>query len=163
MLPVNDRVSGDEFMDKERASLRYRLEQLADDELLRRYRSGDMTALASEVAADELRARGLSTHFKADHVEETETNPSRFSMQGDVICLARLTSPVEADILCGLLDAEGIRAVAADANLVRVNSLLAQALGGIRIMVHESDLLRARDILQALHRGDFALSGDDRS
>ena len=144
-------------MEMERTTLQERFEQMGDEELLRRYHSGDMTTLALDVAAAELKARGHSLNVEA----AADTEPSEPMQEGDVLCLTRLASPIDADILCARLNAEGIMTVAADANLVRVNPLLTQALGGIRVMVREADLASARVILQALHRGDFALSEDD--
>lgn len=151
-------------MDSERAAFRARFEQMDDDELLRRFRSGDMTPMAREAAAEALRERGISPEpmpVPTDPEVEIDPDPAPDMPVGDVVCLTRLSSPVDAALLCGLLNAEGIPAVEADANLVRVNSMLTQALGGIRVMVGERDLPRAREIVQALHRGEFALSEDD--
>jgi hypothetical protein len=72
-----------------------------------------------------------------------------------------MASPMQAEILCGLLESEGVYATAADANLIRTDSFLTAALGGIRIMVGEADLQRARGIEQAYRRGDFAIPSDD--
>lgn len=151
-------------MDSERAAFQERFEQMGDDELLRRFRSGEMTSMAREVAAEALRERGISPELEpapADSDAEIDPDPAPDMPLGDIVCLTRFSSPVDAALLCGLLNAEGIPAVEADANLVRVNSMLTQALGGIRVMVGERDLPRAREIVQALHRGEFALSEDD--
>ena len=148
----------------ERAELKERFEQMDDDELLRRYRSGDMTELAEQVAAEALRERNLSTDLLPapdPSAPERMINHAHADMDGDVVCLTRVTSPIQAELLCGLLESEGVYAMAADSNLVRVNSMLTQALGGIRIMVRESELERARDIEQAFRRGDFAIPSDD--
>ncbi len=145
----------------ERAQLRERFEQMEDDELLRRYRSGDMTILASDVAAEVLRNRNLSTDMQLATESEIVTVPAGLEESGGVVCLTRVASPVQAELLCGLLTSEGVNAMAADSNLVRVNPMLTQALGGIRIMVRESELELAREIEAAFRRGDFALSADD--
>lgn len=60
-------------------------------------------------------------------------------------------------MLCARLEAEGIPAVAGDAELTRANSFLTQALGGIRVLVHEANLSRAAEVWAALQRGDYAL------
>jgi hypothetical protein len=82
-------------------------------------------------------------------------------IQGISCALTRVDSPIQADLLCGFLGSEGVDAIAADSNVVRVNSMWTQALGGIRVMVSESDLVRARELLEAFRRGDFALPSDD--
>ncbi|WP_158885850.1 DUF2007 domain-containing protein [Rhodanobacter sp. L36] len=137
-----------------------RFGQMDGDELLRRYRSGDMTTVAMDVAAAELATRGLSTEMPSAS-PATEEVVSDNEATGDLVCLTRTNSPVHAELLCGLLGSEGIHAVAADANLVRVNSVWTQALGGIRVMVSESDVVQARGVLEAFRRGDYALSSDD--
>ncbi|NQU41385.1 MAG: DUF2007 domain-containing protein [Lentisphaerae bacterium] len=53
----------------------------------------------------------------------------------------------EADALCTLLEADGIQAFIPDQSAVAANPLLANAFGGIRVQVDESDLPRAREIL----------------
>jgi hypothetical protein len=147
-------------VESERTELKVRFEQMDDDELLRRYRSGDMTAVAMDVAAAELATRGLSTEMPSAS-PATEEVVLDDEVTGDLVCLTRTGSPVHAELLCGLLGSEGIHAVAADANLVRVNSVWTQALGGIRVMVRESDVVHARDVLEAFRRGDFTLPSDD--
>lgn len=143
----------------ERMELKKRFDEMDDDELLRRYRSGDMTEFASGVAAELLRERNLPI----DQQPPTEAEPALAEPPepGDVVCLTRMASPMQAEILCGLLESEGVYATAADANLIRTDSFLTAALGGIRIMVGEADLQRARRIEQAYRRGDFAIPSDD--
>ena len=65
-----------------------------------------------------------------------------------------------AIIQSSCLHAAGIHAEAGDINIVQANALLAIAVGGANIRVHQSDLAEARQVLIAYRRGDFAL-GDD--
>lgn len=147
-------------MEVNREALAQRFAQL-DDELLRqRFASGDMTPMAMEVAAEELRRRGLVAEHRRntpDRNDSVEPVVAHGEPLGDVVCLARIRDLMEAQVLCALLEAEGIPAVAGDAELIRANSFLTQALGGIRVMVHEANLVRARDVWAALQRGDYAL------
>lgn len=143
----------------DRVTLRQRFEQMADDELLRRYRSGDMTDEAKEVALDELRARAL---IVGPAPLNAEAAAEESGAGVDVVCLARLLVPTDAHILCGLLEAEGIATVAGDAHLVQANPFLTMAVGGVRVLVYERDLARAREILRAWRDGDYALSEDER-
>jgi len=80
---------------------------------------------------------------------------------GDLRLLARFLNPTDAFILQGRLQAEGVRAVVADAQLVQTHSLLAIAVGGARVLVPLSQLAEARDIHAALERGDYALDDED--
>jgi hypothetical protein len=63
----------------------------------------------------------------------------------------------EALFLKSVLDAAGIEAIIPDEHTVSVQPLYAQALGGIRILVHADDLARAGDILASAEAppGDF--------
>ena len=53
----------------------------------------------------------------------------------------------EADALCVLLESNGITATIPDQGTVTLDPILANAIGGIRIQVSESDSERAREIL----------------
>jgi hypothetical protein len=145
-------------MTAERAMLQQRFQRMADEELLRRYESGDMTELAMEIARDELISREVSLPEPPPVEAEVATGNG---YGGDVVCLTRIRVPTEAHILCARLNAEGIATVAGDANLLQANPFLTQAVGGVRVLVYEADLARAREILQAFQRGDFALAEDE--
>ncbi|WP_266158159.1 putative signal transducing protein [Dyella silvatica] len=145
-------------MTAERAVLQQRFQQMADDELLRRYVSGDMTELALQVARDELISREVALPLAEPARDELDRGDRR---RGDVVCLTRFLVPTEAHILCARLNAEGIATVAGEANLLQANPFLTQAVGGVRVLVYEADLARAREIFQAFQRGDFALSEDE--
>lgn len=74
--------------------------------------------------------------------------------------IASFITPTEAYVLQGRLEAEGIRAVVADAETVQMNSLLSPALGGVRVLVPRSAVSRAHEIKAAIARGDYALDED---
>lgn len=63
-----------------------------------------------------------------------------------LVCAITVFSPVEADILRGLLDAAGITAVLFDAGIA---SLIGPGVSGIRLMVDEDDAAAARALLAA--------------
>ncbi|MCZ4306661.1 DUF2007 domain-containing protein [Zoogloeaceae bacterium G21618-S1] len=77
--------------------------------------------------------------------------------EGDWLLVARCLDPTEAHLLCACLKASGLSAMVADANLVQTHSLIAVAVGGARVLVPEAQLERAKAVLEAYHRGDFAL------
>ena len=72
--------------------------------------------------------------------------------------VARLLDPLEAEMLRGRLEAEGVPAMVADTQTVQINPLFYKlAVGGVRVMVPEAYLARAREIVRADARGDYAL------
>lgn len=60
---------------------------------------------------------------------------------------ARFLSTGEAEAAASALDAAGIELVLSDQNLVGVNWEMAQAVGGVKVLVNEDDLELAREIL----------------
>lgn len=78
----------------------------------------------------------------------------------DLFIVAQYLMPTEAHLAQGCLAASGIPAVVADDNLVQTYSLIAPAVGGVRVMVPASFVEQARQVLAAMERGEFAL-GDD--
>jgi hypothetical protein len=128
--------------------------ELRNDELLSRCRSGDLTEVAQSVALAELASRGLplpdpnvTTNESAEYADDFKT-------------VARYMNPINAHIVRACLEAAGVPAIVADANLVQMNSLLAVAVGGVRILVPAIRVAEAREVIAAYNRGDFALSND---
>jgi hypothetical protein len=64
---------------------------------------------------------------------------------------------MEADMLKSRLEIEGVPAVLADAQMIQTNPLIAIAVGGVRVLVPESYSNRAREIVRAVEKGDYAL------
>ncbi len=71
--------------------------------------------------------------------------------------VARFMSPTEAYLLQSCLQAGGVNALVLDANLVQTHGLLAGAVGGVRVCVATQDEQEALQIMDALHRGEFAI------
>jgi len=145
-----------------RESLLDRFRLLSDKELLGLLQSGDLIDLAKEVAAEELRQRGVEVAKPATEADTANENAlgsedNAPTGGGDLVLIARFFTPVEAHMLQSRLQAEGVPAVVADAQIVGVNPLLTMAVGGVRVLVPESDLERAREIVIAIERGDYAL------
>jgi len=151
-----------------RENLSERFQLLNDKELLSLSQSGDLTDLAKEVAADELRRRGVDVPKPV--VTEPHTadesgggDPMQDDLvqgdtvQGDLVQIARFFTPIEAHMLQSRLQADGVLAVVADAQLVGNNPFLTLALGGVRVLVPESQFERACEIVSAIERGECAL------
>ena len=79
---------------------------------------------------------------------------------GSLGLLARVLDPVQAYILQGRLQAEGIPVFVADGQLVQTNPLWTFALGGVRVLVPEHLMQRAQAVMTALEQGRYALDED---
>jgi hypothetical protein len=124
---------------------------MTDDELLYRYSSGSLTEAAQSIATAELTSRGLELSDPIATEHETAL------YEGDFETVARFVNPTDAHIICACLEAAGVPALVADANLVQMNNLWAIALGGVRVLVPASRVAEAKDVIAAFNRGDFAL------
>src|SRR5262245_11477393 len=147
-------------MEVTRAQLSEKFKLYNDDELLKLYRSGDLTELASEIAKAELASRGIAAATPATAVppvqmSEPVATPAPV-IDGDLVMAARLFDPTEAEMLRGRLEAEGVPAIVVDTNAARTISLYL-ALGGVRILVPEAYLERAREVIKADARGEYAI------
>jgi Putative prokaryotic signal transducing protein len=150
-------------MDVTRESLTEKFSEYNNDELLELCRSGDLTELATDVAKAELAKRGLDTARSAltlppaQPVFEPEPEPA---IEGDLVEVARLLDPTEGEMLRGRLEAEGVPAIVADRQTA-TQVLYRYTIGGVRILVPEAYLERAREVVKADARGDYAI--DDRT
>ncbi len=63
------------------------------------------------------------------------------------VCVATFNHPFEAQPLKGLFESEGIRCHLTNENLVGVNPLVSNAVGGVQLMVQEEDHEQAKRIL----------------
>ncbi len=64
------------------------------------------------------------------------------------IAVASFSQPVEAHLARTKLESEGIPCMVGDENLVRVDWLLSNAVGGVKLMVPAGELERAREALR---------------
>jgi len=142
-------------VDTDRAGLVDHFAEMSDEEILRQYRSDSLTELASAVALEEIGRRGLE--FPA--LESPLPEESAYA--GDYEIVARFLNPVDAYVVCSCLEAAGVPAIVADAQLVQTNSLWAVALGGARLLVPAYHVAEARKVIAAFNDGAFALSDDD--
>ena len=61
----------------------------------------------------------------------------------------------EAELVRGLLESEGIQAFVFDTEHIRINWMLSNALGGVRVMVNRSDLDSANLVLANWRSGQY--------
>jgi hypothetical protein len=126
-----------------------------DEELLELFRSGDLTELAQTVARAELVSRGIDLGQSAAP-SPAESEPEA-TVEGDLVLVARMLDPLEAEMLRGRLEAEGVPAMVVDKLTAQNNVFYKLAIGGVRVMVPEAYLAQAREIVRADARGDYVL------
>ena len=66
-----------------------------------------------------------------------------------IVVYQTFTDPIHAHIVKGLLEANGIECFISDENIVSVNPLYSQAVGGVKLNVFEKDVLRINSLLNA--------------
>lgn len=79
--------------------------------------------------------------------------------EGDWAVVARCASPTQAHLLKGTLQAAGLHAIVADANVVQANPLWTNAVGGVRVLVPASQIESARQTIASFDAGEFDLDG----
>lgn len=77
--------------------------------------------------------------------------------QGDFVRVAICETPTEAHIIRGVLRSAGLAAHVADANIVQANAWMTQAVGGVRVMVPESQVSAAQEAIAEYNAGLFDL------
>ncbi|MCK9685188.1 putative signal transducing protein [Scleromatobacter humisilvae] len=88
----------------------------------------------------------------ASHTQADDEPP-----HGDLVTVTRVFNSLEAEMLRGCLEAEGIPATLGDAQTIQTDTLLTVALGGIRVMVPFSFADAARQTVDAFERGELAI------
>lgn len=81
---------------------------------------------------------------------------------GGLITVAQCTDPLEAHILAGRLNAEGIPAFVAHEHHVWANWFMSQALQGVKVQVAARDSAEAAKLLAELEQGAFAVEAPER-
>ncbi|MGE5428898.1 MAG: DUF2007 domain-containing protein [Methylococcaceae bacterium] len=76
------------------------------------------------------------------------TNPEVLN-NDNIVVYQTFTDPVNAHIVKGLLDSNGIECFISDENIVTVNLLYCQAVGGVKLNVFEKDIPRINSLLNA--------------
>jgi hypothetical protein len=80
-----------------------------------------------------------------------------------LVTIARYHFPEPANLLRGRLQADGIPAFVMNAHTTQALGYLRLAHGGVRVMVPTGLEAAAREVIQALDRGEYALDGDEEN
>jgi hypothetical protein len=76
---------------------------------------------------------------------------------GELVTVTCVYKTLEAEALRGCLQAQGIPATLGDMHTIQTDTLLAHALGGIRVQVPASFAPAAHAVVAAFERGEFAI------
>src|SRR4051794_30214735 len=87
--------------------------------------------------------------FRARPVIPYESPAGRPTPRGTLVDAMSFGTATEAAMARSRLEVEGIPAFLDNENVVQFNWMLSNATGGVRVMVHESDVDLAREILSA--------------
>ena len=137
-------------------SLLEQYQLLNDSELLAEFHSNELTTLAKSVAGEELQRRGIDVAQPViEQAAEDDASPEK-----DLVMVARLSTPAEAEMLRGRLEVEGVPAIVVDAHTVQALALFALAVGGVRVLVPASYADRAMAIVRKVSDGDYALRNE---
>jgi hypothetical protein len=125
-----------------REQFRHHYARLSDGELLK---------LASEARSlNDAAWEALEAELDRRHLEipEEESTPEmRIPDTRNLVLLRRFRDIPEALLAKGKLDAFGIECFLADENMVRMDWLISNLLGGVKLLVEPSDFTRASRIL----------------
>ncbi|CBJ81696.1 hypothetical protein XBJ2_1300141 [Xenorhabdus bovienii str. Jollieti] len=86
-----------------------------------------------------------------------------FPNRGNMRFLANFISPLAARIVLGRMLSEGINAELIDENVVWNNYMYSQALGGVKLLVHNSDIERAKNIIIQIEQGCYQLDDSNEN
>ena len=79
-----------------------------------------------------------------------------------IVIFQTYTDPINAHIVKGLLESNGIRCFLTDENIITVNTLYAQAVGGVKLNVFEKDI-QIINVILASEVPVQELAGEDKS
>jgi hypothetical protein len=139
-----------------REDLTQHFENLSDEELLQRLRSGTLTPLAIEVAGGILRSRGADPLSFPDAADSTVE--SAVGLDGEVLDLVTVAvewDPLKANLLRALLESHGVFAYAWGEHLATTHIFLSNAGGGSRLQVRSDQVSQARELISAFERGEL--------
>lgn len=131
-------------MKVDRAEIEARFRDMSDEELLARGGSGELTALAWQVAKVEALRRGLPLPDL-----DSPTPP-----EGALRRVGLFLDPIAAEALKVRLQAEGLSPQMHYANGGVLGNV---GLAGVRVMVPESELADAERIRAAMEAGEYAI------
>jgi hypothetical protein len=139
--------------DDQRQNLMQTYSGLSDEELLTLARhSSELTEPARAALNEQMVRRGLDINLADD---EEPASPEA----GDLLTVRQFRDLPEALLAKGMLESAGITCFLHDDNMVRMDWLISNLLGGIKLLVRAQDLDLAEEILQEPIPESFEIEG----
>jgi|GEM_PF-766834 len=132
--------------------------RMSDDELQTQFVSGQLDEGSLALLMAELNRRGLGPG-PADH--SVNTGDDGLETPDGFRQLVGGLSPLDAQILLGRLQAEGVDAHLSGANVTQTNPLWFQAFGGVRVFVRREHLVAALEVMNARIEGGYDMEDAD--
>jgi hypothetical protein len=143
----------------ERRQIETRFRDMPDEELLRQMAEA-LPDLEREVALEEAGRRGL--YLQALHIGDRDSPMEVPAGHGPLQVCARYLNPLDAQVLAGCLQNQGIAARVMDSDSLSDTGAAFGSLprGGVRVMVPQSQLTDAIRIVTAFDAGELAIDED---
>jgi Putative prokaryotic signal transducing protein len=133
--------------ERERKQLRERYASMEEGELEKIARESDgLTEVASEELRSEMARRGIEW-------------PEQFKPELPPVMVARYRDLPDAQVAKSLLDSAGIDSFLADENVVRIDWLWSNLIGGAKLFVREKDAETAKKLLEQSTLETFDVAG----
>jgi len=147
-------------MSNPRADLSETYRDMSDEELLERWIDGHLTEIAMQVAREEFSRRGIQAPEVAAQPPAQQLPTAEETVT--FVTVARSLVPWELHVLRARLEGDGIPSFVIDDHVNRINSLWSIAVGGARLLVAQQQAAEAKQIIDHVKSGRFALrEGDD--
>lgn len=142
-------------MEVSREGLTQRFELLSDEDLLESLRSRTLTPLATEVAGNILRSRGVDPVSIPGTADSTVESAIEIDDASDLVTVSVQWDAIKANLLRTLLESHGIFVHMWGEHLATANVFLANAGGGMRLQVPSGQVSQANELIGAFERGEL--------
>jgi Putative prokaryotic signal transducing protein len=119
-----------------------------------------LTRTAQEALRAEINSRGIQSIASALAPSKAASSPDNAATgKSALVLIAQFLSLPQATLAKSILDSAGIDSFLADDNLVRMDSLISNILGGVKLFVRSDDLEAAKSILEQTPPEKFEVEG----
>lgn len=81
-------------------------------------------------------------------IEEKMQDNDPFNIEEDLVTITSFSQVIDAYLVRSKLESEGIACVIQNENILSLNWLLSNAIGGVQLLVQKSDIIRAQELLR---------------
>jgi len=143
-----------------------RLQEMSDDELVSHLNGGALTPVALEVVTALLHSRGIQPAPQSAALDpaagsaSAQNDEQAATEEAQLVPVAQLLSPTEANALRACLESSGIVAYVWDEHVAAAQPaevMLLPEVGIARVMVRADQLAQAQEVIAALERGELEI------